>query len=76
MDLELRRYQAQLIAPVFTSPEMLHAGCGPHQPYVSVRTEDLADVVRESGAAGVLVNPHLEEAARYQAPIRAAGARW
>lgn len=69
-ELELREHEGQLAALVFTSPEALHEGCGPYQPWVKVRVEDLDDVVAEAGAAGTLFNAVLADDARYSSPVR------
>lgn len=59
--------QGRLAVLAYTSPQQLWAGCGPHQPCVAVRTENLQRVARNAGAATVLFNPYLDEQCRHQA---------
>ncbi|WP_406636870.1 SAV_915 family protein [Amycolatopsis sp. WGS_07] len=54
----------------YTSPELLAAGCGPHQPWVAVNGDDLEAVANEAGAHGVLLNPVLAEESRHAAPVQ------
>ncbi|WP_406629874.1 SAV_915 family protein [Amycolatopsis sp. WGS_07] len=54
----------------YTSPELLAAGCGPHQPWVAVNGDDLEAVANEAGARGVLLNPVLAEESRHAAPVQ------
>jgi hypothetical protein len=53
----------------YTSPELLAAGCGPHQPWVAIDADDLEAVVQESGAHEVLLNPVLAEESRHSVPV-------
>ncbi|MQA10360.1 MAG: hypothetical protein GEU98_17750 [Pseudonocardiaceae bacterium] len=54
---------------VYTSREALREGCGEYQPWVAVPANRLADVVADTGAYGVLVDPTLTEEARHAAPV-------
>lgn len=54
---------------VFTSAELLCAGCGPNQAWVAIPAHALPDTVRETGAHRVLFNPILAEQSRHQGPV-------
>ena len=71
VELELqpdRRGRPVLLA--YTTPELLRAGCGEHQPWVAIQVDDLPEVIEESGAHGVLFNPVLAEESRHTAPVQ------
>ncbi|WP_329067769.1 SAV_915 family protein [Amycolatopsis sp. NBC_01480] len=53
----------------YTSSELLVHGCGEHQPWVAIHTDDIADVAEESGAYGVLLNPVLADESRHAGPV-------
>lgn len=63
----------QFALVVFSSPELLVAGCGPYQPWVSF-AEDLLETVRRStGADVVFRDKALPEHVRHGPPDSAAG---
>lgn len=49
-------------------PDLLD-GCGPHQAAVAVRLQDLDEIVRATGAHGVLMDAVLDEGLRHSAPV-------
>jgi hypothetical protein len=49
-------------------PDLLDA-CGPHQAAVAVRPQDLDEIVRATGAHGVLMDAVLDEDLRHAAPV-------
>lgn len=53
----------------YTSREHLEAGCGPHQAWVAIPAEMLAEAAERSGAQQVLFNPVLAEASRHTGPV-------
>lgn len=67
--LELQHYQGNRTLLVYTSPEELATGCGPHQAWVAIHANRLAAVMGQCGAGGVLFNPELSEAARHTGPV-------
>ena len=61
--VELRMVDDVLVVVAFSSLTALVRGCGPEQPWVAMRAEDV-DELRESWAAAVVVlDPVLEPAA-------------
>ncbi|HEV7981153.1 SAV_915 family protein [Amycolatopsis sp.] len=71
VELELQRdRRGHPLMLAYTSPELLAAGCGEHQPWVAIRMDDMPEVVEESGADGVLLNPVLSEDARHAGPVQ------
>jgi hypothetical protein len=71
VELELqpnRRGRPLMLA--YTTPELLAAGCGEHQPWVAIHLDNMADAIEESGAQGVLLNPVLAEESRHAGPVR------
>jgi hypothetical protein len=70
VELELQPDKAgRPIMLAYTTPELLAAGCGEHQPWVAIRMDDMADAAEESGAHGVLLNPVLAEESRHTGPV-------
>ncbi|MCU1685412.1 MAG: hypothetical protein JWQ81_6151 [Amycolatopsis sp.] len=53
----------------YTSAQLLAAGCGEFQPWVAIRVDDIEEIVDESGARGVLINPVLAEESRHAGPV-------
>lgn len=55
--LELRETSAgEQAVMVYSSLETLHAGAGPSQPWIAIPREQVPDLVRLSGAHGVLLD--------------------
>ena len=61
--VELRMVDDVLVVVAFSSLDALVRGCGPEQPWVAMRAEDVDDLREEWSAAAVLLDPVLEEAA-------------
>lgn len=58
----------QMALPVFSSPELLIAGCGQHQPWVSFPEHRLDEVRRSTGADVVFKDKALPEHVRHPPP--------
>ncbi|PXY17692.1 hypothetical protein BAY59_35775 [Prauserella coralliicola] len=67
--VELQRYRNRATMLAYTSAQALEAGCGPHQPWVSIPARVLDAVLAECGAEQVLLNPVLSEGSRHVAPV-------
>ncbi|MGH3440271.1 MAG: SAV_915 family protein, partial [Sciscionella sp.] len=65
--LELRETdQGELAVLAFGSLDALVGGCGPQQPWICLPAERLDELVRRSGADGVLWEPALSEEQRHK----------
>ncbi len=68
--VELRRLEdGRLVVLAYTSLEALVEGCGERQPWLSVRSEYLEQIVSGSGATEVLRNAMLPDEQRQDAPV-------
>ncbi|TKG73194.1 MULTISPECIES: SAV_915 family protein [Prauserella] len=68
--VELRRLEdGRLVVLAYTSVEALVEGCGERQPWLSVRSEYLEQIVSGSGATEVLWNAVLPDEQRQEAPV-------
>jgi hypothetical protein len=54
----------------YTSSELLTAGCGVFQPWVAIHVDDMPEVIEQSGAYGVLLNPVLAEESRHAVTVQ------
>ncbi|MFF0149130.1 hypothetical protein ATK36_4606 [Amycolatopsis sulphurea] len=71
VELELQPDRAgRPVLMAYTTPELLTACCGEFQPWVAVHMDDIKDVIAESGASGVLMNPVLAEESRHTATVQ------
>ena len=67
--VELRRLEdGRLVVLAYTSLESLVEGCGERQPWLSVRSDYLQQIVTDSGATEVLWNAVLPDDQRQDAP--------
>ncbi|GDY33884.1 SAV_915 family protein [Gandjariella thermophila] len=67
--VELHRApDGRLALLAYPSAQQLHAGCGPHQPWVALPAEEIERVAAESGAQTVLINAVLAEETRHKGP--------
>lgn len=67
--LELQPYGGRLALLVYTSPEALEQGCGPHQAWIAVHPDDLDLVAAQAGANQMLFNPTLADESRHDRPV-------
>ncbi|MGH3949388.1 MAG: SAV_915 family protein [Pseudonocardiaceae bacterium] len=67
--LELQPHEGKLTMLVYSSQEMLRAGCGPHQDFITIRIEYVNEVAWRAGAEATLLDPVLAEESRHTAPV-------
>ena len=66
--LVLRQLDDELVLLTYSSVEELVAGCGPHQPWASLRSDLVGDLLPQMGATAVLLDVPLPEEDRVGPP--------
>lgn len=61
--VQLRMLDEVLLVVAFSSLEALVRSCGPEQPWVAMRAEDVDDLREQWSAAAVVLDPVLDDAA-------------